>query len=68
MLLWSATKKTTGNQKPMIVELCILFPGYCRCGTKPIDGAIMLGTEKTFPSKIHHAVTRSIISSVLASS
>lgn len=48
-------------------ELCILIPGGCKGGTKPIDGAVMLGNEKVLTSKIHHVVTGSGIYPAVAS-
>lgn len=45
MLLWSARKKPTQNQKATKAELDILLSGCCKGGTKPIDGAIMLGNK-----------------------
>lgn len=52
----------------MKVGLCILIPGSCRGGTKPIDGAIMLGNEEIFTSTIHHVVTGNVIEPALAGS
>lgn len=51
----------------MEIELCISIPGRCKGGTKPIDGAIMLGNEKIFTSKIH-LVTENVIYPALARS
>lgn len=51
----------TGNQKSMKVGLCILIPGCCEGGTKPIDGAVMLENEKIFTYKIHHGVAGNVI-------
>ena len=52
----------------MEVGLCILIPGCCSGGTKPIDGAIMLGDEKIVTSAIHHVVSGNVIEPVLAGS
>ena len=44
------------------------FPGCCKGGTKPIDGAVMLGNEKIFTSTIHHVVSGNVTEPVLAGS
>lgn len=49
----------------MKIELCVWIPGGCKGGTKPIDGAVMLGKEKY--SKIRHVVTGNGIYAALAS-
>lgn len=54
--------------KPMKTDLCILIPVCCRGGTKPIDGAILLGNEKIFTRKIHHVTYWHGIYLALASS
>lgn len=53
MPLQSSRNKTTENRKLMEIELCISLPGCCKGGTKPIDGAVLLGNEKIFTSEIH---------------
>lgn len=66
--LWNARNKATGNQKPMKVGLHILITGCCKGGTKPIDGAVMLGNEKIFTSAIHRVVSGNVIEPALANS
>lgn len=41
-------KGSSWRLKSLQVKFCILLPGFCKGGTKPIDGALRLEMRKLF--------------------
>lgn len=45
---YETKKETAGSGKSLQAKFCVLLPGVCSSGTKPIDGALRLDMRKLF--------------------